>query len=148
MAFDGVVWDYTPNSNAMDTRHTSTNGHARNAEEDIVDHPLESVSGLFNKGESFIRTQTELIKLQAILKGAELGTQVTLGLVLIVGLGLALIFVSIGLALVVGSWIQSAAAGFFLVGAFYLLIVFFLYQFGGNWMRNRFSRAILNSLMK
>jgi hypothetical protein len=39
-------------------------------------------------------------------------------------------------------------AGFFIVGAFYFLLAIALHQFGGKAMRNRFTQAIINSLMK
>lgn len=86
-----------------------------------------SVEELFYKLKDYGETSLNLLKLKAINKVLGFSSSLITLVFSLVFVFLILIFVSIGLALLVGEWLGHAYWGFFIMGLFYLIIWFILF---------------------
>jgi energy-coupling factor transporter transmembrane protein EcfT len=86
-----------------------------------------SVEELFYKLKDYGETSLNLLKLKAINKVLGFSSILITSVFSIVFIFLILIFVSIGLALLVGEWLGHAYWGFFIMGLLYLIIWFILF---------------------
>jgi hypothetical protein len=80
----------------------------------------------------YIENHVELLRLDATEKTLKIiGVSVPLLIMTIMG-SFFIILLNIGLALMIGKWIDSYALGFFILSGFYLLIMILAYFFRNN----------------
>lgn len=91
----------------------------------------------------YIENHVELLKLDATEKTLKIiGVSVPLLIMTIMG-SFFIILLNIGLALMIGKWIDSYALGFFILSGFYLLIMILAYFF-----RNNIKDAIIDKAIE
>lgn len=91
----------------------------------------------------YLENHVELLRLDATEKTLKIiGVSVPLLIMTIMG-SFFIILLNIGLALMIGKWIDSYALGFFILSGFYLLIMILAYFF-----RNNIKDAIIDKAIE
>ena len=102
---------------------------------------------LFEKLRDYADTRIDLFKLKSIHKISGFMSSVIASLVLVILLCTVLLCITIGLALLIGAWIGKTYAGFFIVGAFYLIIGLVLYSMRGKLIKTPISNKLIKELI-
>ena len=100
--------------------------------------------GLMEKLEDFAHTNVKLFQYKAIDKGTEVASSVISGVVMAVFFLLGFVILSMGLALLIGSWLEHYYWGFFIMAGFYFLLGLLFYLFRNSWIKT----PLINSLSK
>lgn len=91
----------------------------------------------------YIENHVELLRLDATEKTLKIiGVSVPLLIISVMG-SFFIILLNIGLALMIGKWIDSYALGFFILSGFYLLLILLAYFF-----RHNIKNAITNKAIE
>lgn len=107
----------------------------------------KTIETLFNKVEDYSKTSIELLKLNAIDKTADLvSTLLTQMILFVVGMAFILLS-SIGVAFWLGTYFDSNAIGFFIVGGFYLVVTL-LFFFVRKKMKAPIRELVLSNLIE
>lgn len=108
----------------------------------------ESIKTLIDQSKDFLETKIELTKLKAIERTADvLSTVIVMISVIFLG-SLFLIFVSIAVALILGSWLGSEYYGFLIVGAVYGLLLLLIYVKKEKWIKTPIANGLINKMLK
>lgn len=111
-------------------------------------HKESHIASVIEKTESYIKTTTELLKMQAIQKTAESFS----GVVTIVIIGIVFlhffIFLNLGLALWVSTLVNSYFLGFLIFGLIYGVVFIALYINRENWLMLPIREKIIEEAMK
>jgi len=103
---------------------------------------------LFQQAEQCGKTTIQLYKLQGVASLSKLIASCAFMLVMGICLFVALIFMSIGLALFIGQAMSSMFNGFIIVSVFYMVFTFLLYQLGAVSIKRAVRNAIISILLK
>lgn len=106
------------------------------------------IATLFERAEDYSKTTIKLVKLKAVDKSAEIVSSLFSLLVVSLTVVLSIIIMSIGVALWLGKLLGDTFYGFFIIGAFYLLIAIFLRIFREQWLKYPVSNSIIKQMMK
>lgn len=90
--------------------------------------PEKTIETLFNKVEDYSKTSIELLKLNTIDKTADLVASLLTQMILFVVGMVFILLCSIGVAFWLGTYFDSTAIGFFIVGGFYLLVTLLFFS--------------------
>ena len=112
-----------------------------------MDNKPANLEELFEKLRDYAETRVDLFKLKSIHKISGFMSSVIASLVLVMLLCTVLLCITIGLALLIGAWIGSSYAGFFIVGAFYLIIGLVLYSMRGKLIKTPISNKLIKELI-
>lgn len=108
-------------------------------EEVVVQEP-----GLLEKLEEFAKTNVKLYQYKAIDKGTEVASSALSVVIMTIFFLLGFVVLSIGLAMLIGSWLGEGYYGFFIIGGFYFLLGIIAYAFRNSWIKT----PLINSLSK
>ena len=103
---------------------------------------------LFEKAEDCTKSTIELFKLRAIDSFADFGSFLVTKLLLFSVISLFVIIFNIGVALWIGYLLGKYYYGFFLLAAFYGLILAFLPSYLYQWIKVPISNLIISQLLK
>jgi len=106
------------------------------------------IATLFERAEDYTKTSIKLAKLKAIDKSAEIVSSLFSLLVVSMTVVLSIIIISIGFALWIGKLLGDTFYGFFIIGAFYMLVAIFLRIFREQWLKYPVSNSIIKQMMK
>lgn len=109
----------------------------------IINHIYE----LGEKTEQLAATRARIWKLQAVEKAAGTVADMASRLIIALCFVLALLTGSVGLALLAGSLLHHPAAGFFIIGGFYLLAGLVLYRFRKQGLQKIITRYLVRLLV-
>jgi hypothetical protein len=108
----------------------------------------ESIKTLVDQSKDYLETKFELTKLKAIDKSADvLSTAIVMVSMIFLG-SLFIVFVSIALALILGSWLGSAFYGFLIIGAFYGLLLLLIFLQRDKWIKTPIANGLINKMLK
>lgn len=106
-----------------------------------IEQLLESVS-------KYGKTSTELWKLKAVDKTAELLASTTKVLLLLFLFVISFLFCAIGLALFLGNLYASMPMGFLLTGLAFALVGLLVYIMRNHWIKWPVRNAIIHAILK
>lgn len=106
------------------------------------------IATLFERAEDYTKTTIKLLKLNAVDKSAEIVSSLFSMLVVSMTVALSIIIISIGVALWLGKLLGDAFYGFFIIGAFYMLVAILLRVFREQWLKYPVSNSIIKQMMK
>jgi phosphoglycerol transferase MdoB-like AlkP superfamily enzyme len=106
------------------------------------------IATLFDRAEDYTKTTIKLFKLNTVDKAAEIISSLFSLLVVVMTIVLSVVIISIGLALWIGKLLGDSYYGFFVIGAFYLLIGIILHIFREQWLKYPISNSIIKKMMK
>lgn len=107
--------------------------------------PIEK---LFEKAEDFSKTTIELFKLNVVDKSSEIASTLAVQLVIFMVVALFTLIINIGIALWLGEMLGKTYYGFFIIGAFYFLVIIILYVFRNPWIKYPISNSIISQILK
>lgn len=102
------------------------------------------VDSLLEKATDYSNTSIELIKLKAVDKTSDSVSSIVAPTIIILVVGIALLFLNLGLALWLGPLLGELSYGFLLVGGFYIVVSIILYLF----MRDKLKATVYDALVK
>jgi hypothetical protein len=106
------------------------------------------IATLFERAEDYSKTTLKLLKLNAVDKSAEIVSSLFSLLVVSMTVVLSIIIISIGVALWLGKLLGDTFYGFFIIGAFYMLIAVLFRIFREKWLKYPLSNSIIKQMMK
>ncbi len=106
-----------------------------------------NIEELFFKLKDYGDTRLDLFKLKAINKVSGFLSTLIVSIVLIVLLFVVLICISIGLALLIGSWLGHSYWGFFIIGAIFIIIGLVLFSGRNKILKEPASNMLIKQLM-
>ena len=106
-----------------------------------------SVEKLLHRVEDYCTTSFELFKLKSVRKVAGVIATVAAQLVTLIIATLAVLIVSIGVALWVGETLGKLYYGFFAVGGFYVLAAILFFSFGEASVKTPLANALNEHLL-
>jgi hypothetical protein len=106
------------------------------------------IATLFERAEDYAKTTIKLVKLSAVDKSAEIVSSLFSLLVVSMTVVLSIIIFSIGVALWVGKLLGDVFYGFFVIGAFYMLVAILLRIFREQWLKYPISNSIIKQMVK
>jgi len=112
-----------------------------------MENNTATIEKLIEKAEVYSKTTIELCKLNTIYKAANVFSSLAIKLVLLMIVVFFSLMVNVGLALWIGEYYGKTYYGFFIIAAFYLLLVFVLYIFRNAWIRNPVSNFIISQCL-
>jgi hypothetical protein len=108
----------------------------------------ESIKTLIDKSKDYVETQIELTKLKTIDKSSDvLSTAIVFIFMAFLGV-LVLVFLSIAVALLIGVKMGSYHIGFFIVGAFYAIVLLIIFIQRDKWIKNPIANGLIGKMMK
>jgi Zn-dependent protease with chaperone function len=112
-----------------------------------MDNKPANLEELFEKLREYADTRLDLFKLKSIRKISGFMSAMIASVVLVILLSTVLLCITVGLALLIGVWIGNTYAGFFIVGAFYLIIGLVLYSMRGRLIKTPISNKLIKELI-
>src|SRR4051812_22257842 len=106
------------------------------------------IATLFERAEDYAKTTIQLFKLNAVDKTAEIVSSLFSLLVVILTVVLSIVIISIGAALWIGKLLGDSFYGFFIIGAFYIILAILLNIFREQWLKYPVSNSIIKQMMK
>jgi hypothetical protein len=113
-----------------------------------MENNASSIEMLFERAENYTKTSIELAKLNAIDKTADVVSSLISRMAISVVFAMFIFLLNIGLSLWVGELVGKVYYGFFIVGAFYLVITVLLYYFKDKWIKMPISNLIIVKMLK
>jgi hypothetical protein len=108
----------------------------------------DSIKSLIDKSKDYLDTKIELTKLKTIDKSADvLSTVVVMVSMLFISV-LLILFISLGLALLLGKMLGAYHYGFFVVAAFYAIILLVIYVKREKWIKTPIANELINKMLK
>ena len=102
---------------------------------------------LFEKFREYADTRINLFKLKGVQKISGFMSSLIASVVLVILLCTVLLCITIGLALLIGELLGHTYLGFFIVGAFYLIIGLVFYSMRGKLIKTPISNKLIKELI-
>jgi len=103
---------------------------------------------LLDSATDYGKTSLELVKLKAVDKTSDVVSTVIPYSFVFVMVAAFMLFFNLGLAFWIGESLGKLFYGFFIVAAFYLLLVAIVYFFMYKWLKKIISNFIIKQLLK
>lgn len=105
-----------------------------------------SLELLLKRSEDYSKTSLELLRLQTIEKAADVLSSIVYLFILYILLAISSLIISIGMAILIGSLLSNIALGYFVVGAFYLILSLMIFIFKKAWIKGPFNDLFISQL--
>ena len=107
--------------------------------------PIET---LFEKAENYSKTSLELFKLTAIDKSADVASSLVVQFAIFMVGVVFMLVINIGIAMWLGELLGKPYYGFFVVAAFYAVVMALLFIFRHEWINTPVSNSIITQMTK
>ena len=114
-------------------------------EKDTQDYKA-NLEDLADDLKDYLKTSAELYKMQASAKGAEMGAEAILGIIILIFLSMAFLFASIAAAFSISAWLGKEYSGFLIVAGVYLLVALVIIFFKNKGMKRSLADKIVNQI--
>jgi len=114
----------------------------------IVENPKELIHELFEKTDSYIKTNVSLLKLKTVDKTGILVSSFSASLVLFSLCFLMVLFISIGAGIWMGQVLNNMTLGFMIVAGFYAVLITIYLLFGKKMIKNAVNNSVISHLTK
>lgn len=112
-----------------------------------MESTAEQVKDIISKTGEVIETKVKLWKLKAIGKGSEVVSSVVSGIFVLLSVILAFVFLSIGLAILIGQWLGETYYGFLIMAGIYGLAGLLFYNFRKTLIKGPVSDRFVNNIL-
>ncbi len=112
-----------------------------------MEKQTNSVETLLEKTADYLETRMELLKLRAVDKVSDVASSMASRLMMAMVIGLLLLILNMGIAFWIGDMLGKMYYGFFLLGAFYLLIVVLFYFFRSKWIKKPLQDSLIKKML-
>ncbi len=111
-----------------------------------MENNTTTIEKLIEKAEIYSKTSLELLKYEAVYKSADIFSNLAVKLSITFVVVIFLLFINIGLALFLGTYLGEVYYGFIAVGLAYLFIAITLFIFKDEWIKNPVSNFIISKM--
>jgi Putative Actinobacterial Holin-X, holin superfamily III len=112
-----------------------------------MESTAEQIKDIISKTGEVIETKVKLWKLKAIGKGSEVISSVVSGIFVLLSVILAFVFLSIGLAIMIGQWLGETYYGFLIMAGIYGLAGLLFYSFRKTLIKGPVSDRLVNNIL-
>ena len=106
------------------------------------------VEVLLERGQAYIKTSIQLFKFKTTDKVAEVLSNLTSGLIILILITLLFVNLNIGIALLIGDLLGKIWLGFLILSGFYGLAGILIYIFRNSWIKKPISNSVIKLLLK
>lgn len=106
------------------------------------------LNALLQQAEECGKTTLQLYKLNGVASISKVIASCAFILMMGISLLIALVFLSIGIAILIGLSMSNILDGFIVVSIFYIVLTFLMYQFGAESIKRTVRNAIIAILLK
>jgi len=106
------------------------------------------MEALFEKIESYAKTNFDLFKLKTINKSADVLSTIVTKIAVVIIVLLIVFFFSVGLAFWIGECLEKISYGFFIVAGFYALVALIVYYKRNNFIKAPVNNTIIVQMLK
>jgi len=106
------------------------------------------VEVLLDRGQSYLKTSVQLFKFKTTDKVAEVLSNLTSGLIILILITLLFVNLNIGIALLIGDLLGKIWLGFLILSGFYGLAGILIYIFRNSWIKKPISNSVIKLLLK
>lgn len=103
---------------------------------------------LFDKVENYTKTSIDLLKLKSIEKSSQMMSTTITSLVVVFIATMFILLFNIGMALVIGQYLNKNYLGFFIVAGFYLIVLITFYIFKNTVFNKWLQNALISKFLK
>jgi len=114
---------------------------------DTQQAPSVAVEDLFHKATDYVETRVELARLKAVEKSADTASSIYAGLVVFFIAFLFITLLNIGLALLIGEWLDETYIGFFILAGIYALAGLVFYFNRNSWLKTPVNNKIIKKIL-
>ncbi len=115
---------------------------------ETIEEKPTGVEELYEKLKSYGETRFALIKLQLINKVSGFFSTLITTLIISVIMFVVILCISVGLALLIGSWLGNAYWGFFIISGIYIIIGLILYSSRGSLLKTPVSDKLIKEMIE
>jgi hypothetical protein len=115
---------------------------------ETMEKDVNLIESLLESTVDYGKASAELLRLKALNKTSDIMSSVVPHLLVTVVVILFVLFISLGLALWLGTILENAFYGFFIIGAFYGITGLLMHFFMHKWMKKKFGDFIVKQLFK
>jgi len=108
----------------------------------------DSIKTLIDQSKDYLETRIELTKLKTIDKSAEMISAGLVAAFMLIISFLLIIFVSTGVALLVGKMLGAYHYGFFIMGGFYAIVMLIIYAMKDKWIKTPITNGLIHKMLK
>ncbi|HEY2649628.1 MAG TPA: hypothetical protein VGI38_10555 [Puia sp.] len=108
----------------------------------------ESIKTLIDKSKDYLDTKFELTKLKTIDKSADILSTVVVTISILFVSFLLILFVSLGVALLLGKLLGAYHYGFFIMAGVYAIILLVIYVMREKWIKTPIANELINKMLK
>lgn len=105
------------------------------------------VEELFEKVKDYVETTIDLFKLKAINKVSGLLSSLIASVILLLFGFMVIIFITVGLALLIGMWLGNAFWGFFIMAGIYIIAGLIIYAARRKILKEPISNVLIKELV-
>lgn len=106
-----------------------------------------NVEEIFEKLKDYGETRLDLLKLKTVNKVSGFLSNLITSIFLLVILSMVIIFLFIGLALLIGTWLGHAYLGFLIISALFIIIGLVLYSSRHKILKTPISNSLIKTLI-
>jgi len=106
------------------------------------------IKSIFENVHNYVEARLELYKISLFEKGAKIAADLITAAILGVCAAFFLIFLSVGIALILGNWLGGAYIGFLIVAGVYLIIGLVIYLRRKSILQKPIMEAAITELLK
>jgi hypothetical protein len=114
----------------------------------FIEEKEKIIEQLFEKTDTYIKTNVDLLKLKAVGKTATLVSSLTANLTLFSLCFLLILMISTGAAIWVGQDIDNMPLGFMIVAGFYTLLITLYFLLGKKMIKKSVRESVISDLIK
>lgn len=115
---------------------------------ETMENKVNLLESLLESTIEYGKSSAELIKLKALHKTSDITSSAFPHLVVTVVVIFFMLFISLGLALLLGTILENMFYGFFIIGGFYGITGLFMHLYMHKWMKKKFGDFIVKQLFK
>lgn len=113
-----------------------------------MENQSSPVESLIDRVKSYVETRIDLLRLKAIDKSSSfLSLLISMVVVILVSF-IAVMLLSVGIALLLGDLLGKAYYGFFIVAAIYLITGLVVYKNRDKWLKKPMANKMIHKLME
>lgn len=109
--------------------------------------PTVAVEELFHKATNYVETRVELARLKAVDQSADAASSIYAGAVVFFIAFLFIIMLNIGLALLIGEWLDESYLGFLILAGLYAIAGLVFYFNRESWLKTPVNNKIIKKIL-
>ncbi len=107
-----------------------------------------TIRDLTEKTREYIDTTIQLAKLKAISKASSVASSLISMIVVPLLILVVIILLSVGFSFWLGKILGAYHYGFFITGAFFILLVILIYRFRNKWLKIPVANSLIENILK